>query len=157
MENLLIIYAMILLGVLPRTNSHECGQPVIRNIDVLRGDDITLDASFVATHSDDDEELSLRSNTSGQTLPPCNIRDGKMKVQPCWLYVSSGDKRDAYEIIIRHQASSEMYCLEHTFRNGSVCRIMEINVAVHEKPICTTSYTPINNTLQLSCQCNGNR
>ena len=45
-----------------------------------------------------------------------------------------------------------MYCLEHTFRDASVCRIMEINVAVHEKPICSTIYTPINNTLQLSCQ-----
>ena len=57
--------------------------------------------------------------------------------------------------MIRHQASSAMYCLEVTFRNGSVCRLMEINVTVHEKePICTTIYTPVSNNLQLSCEWN---
>ena len=99
--------------------------------------------------------LLCANETHDETLPPCNsstLRDGKMKAQPCWIHVSSEDERDTQDIMIRHQTSSEIYCLEHTFRNGSVCRIMEINVAVHEKPICTTIYTPINNTLQLSCQ-----
>ena len=127
---------------------------MIRNIDFVRGDDIKLDALFEADHSDDHEDLSLTSNASGQTLPPCNnitLRDGKMKVQ-CWLHFSSGDKRDVYQIIIRHQASSEIYSLEYSFRNGSAC-IMEINVTVHEKePICTTIYTPNSNNLQLSCK-----
>ena len=158
MENLLIIYVMILLSVLPHITSHECNQPVTKNFDVGRGDDIKLDVSFVANQIDDDNKLSLRSNTSGQTLPPCNntpFMGVKMKVQPCWFHVSSGDERDAYEIMIRHQASSEMYSLEYTFRNGSVCRFMEINVTVHEKdPICTTIYTPMNNTLRLYCEWN---
>ena len=156
MANLLIISVMVLLGVLPHTTSYECSQPVIRNIDVGRGDDIILNASFVVDQSDDDDELSLRSNASGQMLPPCNnrtLRHVKKNPQPCWIYgVSSKDVRSAYEITIRHQTSSNMYSLEITFRNGSVCRIMEINVTVHEKPICTTIYTPMNNTLQLSCK-----
>ena len=93
MENLLIIYVMILLSVLPHITSHECNQPVTKNVDVGRGDDIRLDAFFVPDHSDDDAKFSLRGNASGQTLPSCNnrtLKDAAMKVQPCWIHVSSG-------------------------------------------------------------------
>ena len=99
MANLLIIFEMIVLGVLPYTTSHECSQPLIRNIDIKRGDDITLDVPFVTDHSYDDEEISLRRNTSGQTLPPCNnrtLKDVAMKVQPCWRHVSFEDEREVH-------------------------------------------------------------